>query len=113
LTVIGALLLRSREVGKILSSLDAIPAPGMAPSKASSRCDACRTGENDILPSGVVGAVEVSITLYSEPAIVEGASNMAVNGEAMTFEINFALGVPVTGGFWMCVADANRSFSPT
>jgi hypothetical protein len=45
------------------------------PSNASSSCAACRTGENDRLPSGVVGAVD---GLSSESAIAENALDMIV-----------------------------------
>lgn len=44
-----------------------------------------------MLPSGVVGAVEVSITLYSESAIVDGALYMVEKEEAMAVRRGFVL----------------------
>ena len=48
-------------------------------SNASSKCVALRTGEKVKLPSGVVGAVEVSTALSSESAPLKGNLDMMKN----------------------------------
>jgi hypothetical protein len=48
------------------------PRPEAASSNASCSFKACKTGENVKLPSGVVGAVEISSTPSSESMFEEG-----------------------------------------
>ena len=48
------------------------PRPEAASSSASCSFKACKTGENVKLPSGVVGAVEISSTPSSESMFEEG-----------------------------------------
>lgn len=80
LTAAGAFSLRSKFVGTFLIVGVGVPALARMPSKASRSCIGCSRGEKERLPSGVVGAVLVSMTDSSESATVDGVPDIFSGG---------------------------------